>query len=28
VQELADFPDDVKKVVAKYPEMQPKHLKK
>jgi len=24
VQELADFPDDVKKVVAKYPEMQPK----
>src|SRR5207245_10756926 len=28
VQELADFPDDVKKVVAKYPEMQPKHLEK
>ena len=25
VQELADFPDDVKKVVAKYPEMQPKN---
>ena len=24
VQELADFPDDVKKVAAKYPEMQPK----
>jgi hypothetical protein len=24
VQELADFPDDVKKVVAKYPEMQPR----
>jgi len=28
VQELADFPDDVKKVAARYPEMQPKHLKK
>src|SRR5712664_3893161 len=24
VQELADFPADVKKVVARYPEMQPK----
>src|SRR3989441_10595256 len=24
VQEFSDFPDDVKKVVAKYPEMQPK----
>ena len=28
VQELADFPDDVKRVVAKYPEMQPKKGKK
>src|SRR5882762_11601827 len=24
VQELADFPDEVKKVVAEYPELQPK----
>ena len=28
VQELADFPDDVKKVVAKYPEVQPKNPRK
>ena len=24
VQELSDFPDDIKEVVAKYPDMQPK----
>jgi hypothetical protein len=27
VQELSDFPEDVQKVAAKYPEMQPKRTK-
>ena len=26
VQELSDFPDDIKEVVARYPDMQPKRV--